>query len=281
MTPEQAVALACDTFGATPAGAKVLRAADAITVQLDDARVVRVIPGSPSELVDAERVLAALPHLTGLVLAPLAPPLRRDDAVLVAYPRIHPGLAGRVDLAEVGRALAAFQRRGRTALAAGVELPAFDPLAIASRWLAHSSMGASEAEQLLAAITDAWPGVTGPTGIIHADAHPANWASAGANGWLLIDPEFLSIGPEVYDLAPLEVVERRLSADPSRFPSFLAGYEALAGTVDRAALAAACRVRELLSVAWLAAQPGNAANTARARGRLSDARAGRDGSWLA
>ena len=229
MTPEQAVALACDTFGATPAGAKVLRAADAITVQLDDARVVRVIPGSPSELVDAERVLAALPHLTGLVLAPLAPPLRRDDAVLVAYPRIHPGLAGRVDLAEVGRALAAFQRRGRTALAAGVEL--------------------------LAAITDAWPGVTGPTGIIHADAHPANWASAGANGWLLIDPEFLSIGPEVYDLAPLEVVERRLSADPSRFPSFLAGYEALAGTVDRAALAAAGAGRGVCAPGYFRAAP--------------------------
>ena len=33
-------------------------------------------------------------------------------------------------------------------------------------------------------------------------------------------------GGRPYDLAPLEVVERRLGLGPSRFPSFLAGYEA-------------------------------------------------------
>ena len=132
------------------------------------------------------------------------------------------------------------------------------------------------------AIGEHWPSVTGEQTVIHGDAHRANWWPERADWWMLIDPEFLSLGPAVYDLAPLEVTERRLGLGPSRFSSFQAGYESLAGRIDPAALAAAIRVRELLSVAWLASRVGEDSQIAvRARHRLSDALCGRDGSWLA
>ena len=69
------------------------------------------------------------------------------------------------------------------------------------------------------------------------------------------------------------------SAEPALVRSI---SESLAGRIDPAALAAAIRVRELLSVAWLASRVGEDSQVAvRARHRLSDALSGRDGSWLA
>ena len=65
MTGDEAVALACRAFGADPAETAVLRAADAITVDLADGRVARVVPDADA---DAERVIAALPLLDGRVL---------------------------------------------------------------------------------------------------------------------------------------------------------------------------------------------------------------------
>ena len=60
MTPEQALALACDALGTDPAQAEVLRAADAITVRVDASRVARVIPGDADSIVATQRVLAAI-----------------------------------------------------------------------------------------------------------------------------------------------------------------------------------------------------------------------------
>ena len=281
MTPGDAVALACAALGADPAGAAVLRAADAVTVDLGDGRVARVVGDDPA---GATRVLAALPLLEDHVLEPLGPPVLRDGALVVPYPRVEPGLDGLRDLGMGGACLAGLHRIGARLAADGVDLPAFDPAALASGWLdrAEHVLSAREREALLAGVAEAWPGVVGEATVLHADAHPANWWAESDDWWRLIDPEFLSLGPAVYDLAPMEVVERRLGLGPSRFPSFLAGYEAQAGPVDRAALAAAVRVRELLAVAWLAARAADDSELAlRVRGRLDDALAGSGGTWLA
>ena len=282
MTPEQAVAIACAALGADPAGAQVLRAADAITVQLDDARVARVIPDADD---DTRRVLAAIGELEGHVLEPLGTAVEHEGALVVPYPRITPNGAEHRDLGIAGACLAGLHARGRAALERDViDLPAFEPRRIAERWLERAAtvFTNDERARLVDAIDTAWPEVAGPPTVIHGDAHLGNWWPASADWWVLIDPEFLSVGPAVYDLAPLEVVERRLGTPPSPFPSFLAGYESADGAVDRRALASAIHVRELLSVAWLASRSAdNSEQALRARRRLIDALERREGSWLA
>lgn len=278
MTPEEAVALACAAFDLDPRNAQVLRAADHITVALDADHVARVIP-EPTD--DDRRALAAAMLLPRL-LQRLDGPVERDGALVVAYPRVTPGLEGLADLAPGGASLAAHHAQGRLLLREGaLDLPAFDPLRLAGRWLARAPgvLDPDARSALLGAVDERWALVAGEPTVLHADAHPANWFADEAGPWLMIDPEYLSIGPAVYDLAPLEVVERRLGAGPSRFGSFRAGYEGAAGPVDDAALGAAIRVRELLSVAWLAARAADAATADHVRARLGDALAGRPGSW--
>ena len=282
MTPEQAVALACAALGADPTTARVLRAADAVTVQLDDARVARVIPDADA---DTRRALVAIGELDGHILAPLGAPVELETALVVPYPRITPNGEEYRELGIAGACLAGLHARGRAALQHGtIDLPVFSPQAHAERWLyrAQAVFTADERARLLDAIDTAWPEVAGPPTVIHGDAHLGNWWPARADWWVLIDPEYLSIGPAVYDLAPLEVVERRLGTPPSRFPSFLQGYESADGAIDRRALASAIHVRELLSVAWLAARSGDDSELAlRTRRRLTDALERREGSWLA
>lgn len=280
MSPEEAVALACAAFDLDPAQARVLRAADHITVALDTDHVARVIP---DPLDDDRRALAAAMLLPRL-LQRLDDPVERDGALIVAYPRVTPGLDGVADLAPGGAGLAAHHAQGRLLLDAGaVDLPAFDPVHLAERWLARAPavLDPDQRSSLLHALDARWGAVAGEPAVLHADAHPANWFADDSGPWLMIDPEYLSIGPAVYDLAPLEVVERRLGEGPSRFGSFRAGYEAAAGPLDEAALAAAIGARELLSVAWLAARAADGALVAHVQARLADALAGRDGSWRA
>jgi len=280
VTPDEALALACAAFDVHPGGAHVLRAADAITIALDEDHVARVIPAPDG---DTSRVLAAALLLPRL-LQRLDDPVERGGALIVAYPRVTPGLDGVADLAPAGASLAAHHAHGRTLLHRdAVDLPAFDPLRLAKRWLAQAPavLGAEGGSDLLRAVEARWPLVTGAAAVLHADAHPANWFADDAGPWLMLDPEYLSIGPAVYDLAPLEVVERRLGAGPSRFASARGGYEDLEGPVDEAALDAAIGVRELLAVAWLAARAADDATAERARARLGDVLAGRPGSWRA
>jgi antitoxin (DNA-binding transcriptional repressor) of toxin-antitoxin stability system len=278
VSPEEAVALACAAFDLDPRHAAVLRAGDHITVALDADHVARVIP-APTD--DDRRALAAALLLPRLVQR-LDDPVERDGALVVAYPRVAPGLDGIADLAPTGASLSAHHAQGRLLLREGaVDLPAFDPLRLAERWLerAPDVLDAAARSALLGAVDERWALVDGEPAVLHADAHPANWFADDAGPWLMIDPEYLAIGPAVYDLAPLEVVERRLGAGPSRFASFRAGYEAPAGPVDDAALAAAIGARELLSVAWLAARAADARTADRVRARLDDALAGRPGRW--
>lgn len=280
MSPEEAVALACAAFGLDPGRASVLRAADHITVALDEDHVARVIP-APTD--DDRRALAAAMLLPRL-LQRLDDPVERDGALVVAYPRVTPGLDGIADLAPAGASLAAHHAQGRLLLLQdAVDLPAFDPVRLAERWLdrAPDVLDRDQRSALLGAVDERWALVTGEPAVLHADAHPANWFADEAGPWLMIDPEYLSIGPAVYDLAPLEVVERRLGTGPSRFPSCRAGYEDLAGAVDATSLAAAIGVRELLSVAWLAARAADPATAGHVRDRLADALAGRSGGWRA
>ncbi len=280
MSPEEAVALACAAFDLDPAHARVLRAADHITVALDDDHVARVIP----DPVDDDRRVLAAAMLLPRLLQRLDEPVERDGALIVAYPRVAPGLDGVADLAPGGASLAAHHAQGRLLLRSGaVDLPVFDPVHLAERWLdrAPDVLDRDERAALVRAVDGRWALVDGEPAVLHADAHPANWFADDAGPWLMIDPEYLSIGPAVYDLAPLEVVERRLGDGPSRFASLRAGYEEAAGPVDEAALAAAIGARELLSVAWLAAHARDAAVADRVRARLADALAGRAGSWRA
>ncbi len=279
MTPEHALGLACTAYGRDPATASVLRAGEAVTVAIDEEHVVRVLPAPDA---GARRALAAARLLPRLLQA-LDDEREADGALLVPYPRVAPGLAGIPDLAPVGAALAEHHAPGRVLLAAGaLDLPRFDPAALADRWLARApdALDPADRAEMEAAIAERWARVDGDETVLHGDAHPANWAADHDGRWLLLDPEFLAVGPAVYDLAPLEVVERRLGAAPSRFASFREGYEAIAGTFDDEALAAAIGVRELLAVAWLVGRSPAAPSAAEeARRRLPDALAGGGASW--
>lgn len=282
MNPEQAIALACDALDTDPSLATILHADDAITVRTGDSLVARVIPGDAIMLAAARRVLRGASLLPDHLLQPSGEIIETDEALIVPYPIFATDAGGMADLGIAGACLASMHGAGRQLLDAGtIDLPRFDPQTIATGWLDRSFAVFTGEQQthLLDSIAEHWPSVTGRETVIHADAHALNWAPVRPDWWMLLDSEFLSIGPAVYDLAPLEVTERRLHWTSPRFPSFLAGYEEHGDRIDRDALTAAVRVRELLAVAWLGARVGgDAAIAEQARQRLRDALAAREQS---
>jgi hypothetical protein len=81
--------------------------------------------------------------------------------------------------------------------------------------------------------------------LLHTDAHRGNFRIAGGEAWL-VDLEQVAVGPAGYDLAALEVTERRFRGDATVFHAFRTAYAR-----DTGCLAPCVAVREALAVGFV------------------------------
>ena len=195
--------------------------------------IVRVATGG-EELLSTARTL----HEAGApVAALLAGPTRVGELVVSLWQDLPDD--GSRDGSAMGRALRRFHEAG-----AGVTAPAWDPLGWLDGWL-----GTASDMPTVAAIRDrvraGVAGIGGATVLLHTDAHRGNFRIDGGEAWL-VDLEQVAIGPAGYDLAALEVTERRFRGDASVFDAFRAAYGRETG-----GLAAAVAVREALAVGFV------------------------------
>ena len=277
MTPERAVALAAQVLAVPSTSLTILRVDDAITLATVD-RIVRVMgtrTASGLAVVDWGHLLGTISRV---LMEPTEQPRVIDDVAVLVFPRLPRDGGESLDSAAAGAALATFHAEGALYDAAA-DLPLFDPVALASAWIARARNLVSDAaaSRMLAGIAESWESINGPSVILHGDAHAANWRADAADRWYLVDAEYLARGPAVYDLAPLEVVERRLTGRSDSFHAFRSAYEEAAGRVDDDVLAAAVKTRELLSAAWYAARDG--ARPELVARRVEDALTGRGSRW--
>lgn len=262
------MALAADALGADVEAFDVLGTDDAVTLAWGD-RVVRIGGPKSANGIPIADWADALLEISPVLIAPLGAPLAVDGGTLLVFPRLPTLGVEALDPIGTGAALAAFHEDG-TAYLEHVDLPAFDPLALARTWLGRAGdlVPAAIGADLLTAIAATWPAVGGPRTVLHGDAHAANWCADDTGRWRLIDAAYLGAGPATYDLAPLAVVDARLGLGDERSLAFRRAYETVAGPVDDRSLNAAIRVRSLLSALWYAARPG--ADQAAIRDRLDD-----------
>ena len=97
----------------------------------------------------------------------------------------------------------------------------------------------------------------GPPALLHTDAHAGNFRVAAGQA-VLVDLEQIAVGPALYDLAALEVTERRFRGD-RELPRLRHGLRRRPGrpapaTADRAPRGARGRVRRELGHLDVAAE---------------------------
>ncbi len=161
----------------------------------------------------------------------------------------------------MGRALAEFHRVGAAFLD---RAPAWDPLA----WLTARGIDGGvyqRAERLVDALQ-------GPPVLLHTDAHAGNFRVAAGRA-VLVDLEQVAVGPALYDLAALEVTERRFRGDRASFRTFATAFGA---DPDDPRLPPLIALREVLAVGFVAEprpprRGGAAARAARRSRRALDA----------
>lgn len=265
MTSGRAAAIAADALAVDAGAFEILGTDEAITLGWGD-RVVRVGRRMSANGIPVADWATVLAELSSVLVAPLGDTIDVGGDTVVVFPRLPVRGADALDATGAGEALAAFHADGVVYLD-HVTLPAFDPLALARSWLGRAGdlVPAEVAAAILAEIGATWPKVTGPRTILHGDAHAANWCADAARRWRLIDADYLGVGPATYDLAPLAVVDRRLGRGEERAVALRRAYETVAGPVDEASLAAAIRVRDLLSALWFAARDGAESEAVRER----------------
>lgn len=268
MTPERAVALAAAALGESPEAFDVLGIDRAVTLGWED-RIVRVGGTRSANGLPIGDWAEALAEISPVLVAPLGPPVAVDDGALLVFDRLPVTGVDALDPGGAGAALAALHADGAAYLD-HVAFPGLEPPALARGWLARAGDLIPEptGRALVDEIAATWSTVRGPRTVLHGDAHAANWCADATGNWRLIDADYLGAGPAVYDLAPLTVVDERLGRGPERARALRRAYEAAAGPVDDASLAAAIRVRLLLSVLWFAARPG--VERSAVRRRLAD-----------
>jgi aminoglycoside phosphotransferase (APT) family kinase protein len=88
-------------------------------------------------------------------------------------------------------------------------------------------------------------------GAVHGDAHFGNTLTT-SRGLVLADFETAAIAPREVDLVPLLVARRRFGLSPEVVDEFFDGYGCDGVDFDEGQLDVACRIRELLTTAWLA-----------------------------
>lgn len=246
MNPEQVArdALALD-------GPLELLRASGSTVYRSTAGIVRVAPGG-SELVRVARLL----HAAGApVAALLAGPIELDGVIVTLWEELPDD--GSLDGVAIGRALRRFHEAG-----VGIAAPAWDPIAWLDRWIgvpADPGVAREVRDRVRASVKR----IGGPIVLLHTDAHRGNLRIAGGEAWL-VDLEQVAVGPASYDLAALEVTERRFRGDSTVVNTVMEAYRCdtrcLARAVasrgfatvrDGPGLAPAVAVREALAVGFV------------------------------
>jgi hypothetical protein len=267
-TPEEALARAV----AGDAPLELLRASGGAVFRAAGVGVVRVGPPDELPALLAARRLVAL----GAPLAPLLrePRLERGFAVAVLADVPDTGVRDEAAFAALGRALARLH-----AVAAPVVgdlgLADFDPPAWVARWLRDAAVPADLRAAIDARVADlaAVYAGTGRRTVLHTDAHAGNVRIGTDGEATLVDVAALATGPGLYDLAAVEVTERRFHGDRAPFRALATAYGA---DPDDPRLRALCALRETLAVGFAArSDPVVAAR------RLDDAIAGNDARWTA
>jgi len=171
--------------------------------------------------------------------APIAPPvtgpIEHDGWVVSVWADALDD--GSRDPPAMGHALAAFHAAGASFLD---RAPRWDPLA----WLDARGVGGP-----IRARTEALAGaLVGPPVLLHTDAHAGNFRIAAGRA-VLVDLEQMSVGPALYDLAALEVTERRFRGDRAIFRAFATAFGA---DPDDPRLPPLIALRETLAVGFVA-----------------------------
>ena len=91
------------------------------------------------------------------------------------------------------------------------------------------------------------PALAGPATLLHTDAHRGNFRAGGGRA-VLVDLESLAVGPALYDLAPLEVTERRFRGDVPSWRAFAVGAGA---DPDDPRLGPLIALREVIAVGFV------------------------------
>lgn len=212
-------------------GPLVLLRASGGAVYRSPAGIVRVARGGAG-LVELAYDLAAA---GAPIAAPVEGPVEHDGWVVSLWEEAPAD--GSFDPAAMGRALAEFHRAGAAFLD---RAPAWDPLA----WLESRGIDGGiyqRAERLAGALQ-------GPPVLLHTDAHAGNFRVAAGRA-LLVDLEQVAVGPALYDLAALEVTERRFHGDRDRFRAFATAFGA---DPDDPRLPSLIALREVLAVGFVA-----------------------------
>jgi hypothetical protein len=273
-------------------GVTVLRGGAAPVLRLPGHGVLRAVPAGPGVEAAARRVAAAATTLAGAgapVVAPRSEPVLAEGLVVTLWEDADDGGAPDELGAAVGEALRRLHLVGDALLRRGaVDLPAFDPAGVLERHLAAAgdALDATSADELRGRLRGLLPLPADRWTVLHTDAHAGNACLDPGGRVTFVDLDGLALGPAVYDLAALEVTERRLVGHVGRFAAAVEAYTR-AGTdgeptdgvrgLDDDALRRCVAVRELLSIAWVAGV--GRAGPAEARRRLSDIRGGRPTRW--
>jgi Phosphotransferase enzyme family len=241
VNPDEAAARkAFDLHGAL----SVLRAAPggSVTYRAVGVGIVRV-DRTASALVARARLLSAR---GAPVVEPLAGPVLINDRIVSLWRDA--ANDPEPDFAAMGRALRGLHDIGGRLVDDGeLAVDAFDPAA----WLEQRLAGARDADlcsKLRRRVSAAAAALTGAATLLHTDAHAANFRVHHHQA-LLVDLEGLSTGPALYDLAAMEVTQRRFRRDRASFVAFAHGYGA---DPDQPGLAAMIELREALAVGFVA-----------------------------
>jgi len=210
---------------------ELLRASDGGAVYRSAAGIVRVASGGA----DLVELAADLAGAGAPIAAPLAGPVAADGRVVSLWQDVPDD--GSRDPAAMGRALAAFHVAGGPFRD---RAPRWDPLA----WL--------DARGVVGPIRERAAGLVGaldgPPVLLHTDAHVGNFRVADGRA-VLVDLEQMAVGPALYDLAALEVTERRFRGDRAIFRAFATAFGA---DPDDPRLPPLIALREVLAVGFVA-----------------------------
>jgi hypothetical protein len=219
------------------------RSPKSVVYRADGVGIVRVA-ATPATIVRTARLLADAG-------APVAPPLGDPieiDGLVVSVWHDAPDQQPR-DFAAMGRALARFHYVGSALVADGtLAVTPFAPRDWAARQLEHVTD--SDLRDTLARRVDELARRVGHGDtLLHTDAHQANFRVADGRA-VLIDLESVATGHALYDLAALEVTERRFRGEHAAFAAFAAFAGGYGHDPDDPALRVMIALRETLAVAF-------------------------------
>ncbi|NHC12258.1 phosphotransferase [Motilibacter deserti] len=214
-------------LGLSPASVRAARVVQVVsTAVLEvDGLAVKVYPAG-SDAVRLSAQAAALDAAASLWVRPVAPPVVTRHGVVVGYPWVPAGAP--VGWPEVGSLL----RSWHAAAVPTDELPAWTPLRrLPGQVAAYAALPAADPglvrvalaarERLLTEVSGLSSGLG--VGAIHGDVSPSNVLRRDGRP-VLIDSDFVAVGPKEYDLVPAAQRRERGELDEAEYLDFCAAY---------------------------------------------------------